>query len=88
MVSYRQYFTDELGYKIVPRISSAIEEHPSNEIPLRVGVSLGGPESIQWSVGFGVHVAHYHLDVGFSQIGEFINHSKGFALGMENSLWF
>lgn len=88
LASYRQYFTDELGYNIVPRISVASVYHVNSIFPLRAGVSFGGQEGFQWSTGFGVHVGFYHVDFGFSQTGGVFNNAKGFAVALESSLWF
>ncbi len=88
MVSYRQYFTDELGFSTTPRLSGAVEYKLGKIFPIRAGISVGGPESFQWSTGVGLHVGFYHLDIGFSQMGGFFNNSKGFAFSIGSSLWF
>ncbi|NQV37166.1 MAG: hypothetical protein HQ509_04060 [Candidatus Marinimicrobia bacterium] len=88
IASYRQYFTDELGYSITPRLSVASIYYVGTILPLRAGISMGGPEGFQWSTGFGIHYRFYHFDFGFSQMGGFFNNAKGFALALESSLWF
>jgi len=86
--NYRQDLSSEYYFDTTPRISGGIEYNLVPWLPLRAGLALGGFESFQWGIGWGLRFEHYAFDMGFSQERGFFNSAHGFSLSIGQQILF
>ncbi len=87
-VNYRQDLSEEFSFDLTPRLAFGLKYNPLAWLPLRAGFALGGMESFQWALGFGLNFSHYALDIGFAQDGGFFNNANGFSFSIGQQLTF
>ncbi len=79
-------FNDEPGNSKSPRFAVGAEYRPVNAIPIRTGISLGGRERFQWSLGLGINTPVWDLDFATESIALLTNPNSfrngSFTLGM------
>ena len=79
-------FNEEPGNSKTPRFALGVEYRPINAIPIRSGISIGGRERFQWSLGLGVNTPVWDLDFATESIALLTNPSSfrsgSFTLGM------
>ena len=79
-------FNEEPGNTTTPRFSLGAEYRPVNALPIRTGISVGGRERFQWSLGLGINTPVWDLDFGTESIALLTNpnsfRSASFTLGM------
>ena len=86
--NYRQDLSTEYSFDTTPRISGGVEYNAIPWLPLRAGLALGGLESFQWGIGWGLKFEHYTLDIGFSQDRGIFNGAHGFSFSIGQQLLF
>jgi hypothetical protein len=79
-------FNEEPGNTKTPRFALGAEYRPVNAIPIRTGISIGGRERFQWSLGLGINTPVWDLDFATESIALLTNpnsfRSGSFTLGM------
>jgi hypothetical protein len=79
-------FNEEPGNTKTPRFALGAEYRPINAIPIRTGISIGGRERFQWSLGLGINTPVWDLDFATESIALLTNPSSfrsgSFTLGM------
>ncbi len=79
-------FNEEPGNTKTPRFALGAEYRPLNAIPIRTGISIGGRERFQWSLGLGINTPIWDLDFATESIALLTNpnsfRSGSFTLGM------
>ena len=79
-------FNEEPGNTKTPRYSLGTEYRPVNAFPIRTGISIGGQEGFNWSLGIGINTPVWDLDLGTQSIALLTNpnsfRNASFTLGM------
>ena len=79
-------FNEEPGNTKTPRFALGAEYRPIGAIPIRTGISIGGRERFQWSLGIGINTPIWDLDFATESIALLTNpnsfRSGSFTLGM------
>jgi Family of unknown function (DUF5723) len=79
-------FNEEPGNTKTPRFALGAEYRPVNAFPIRTGISIGGRERFQWSLGIGINTPVWDLDFGTESIALLTSPNSfrngSFTLGM------
>jgi Family of unknown function (DUF5723) len=79
-------FNEEPGNTKIPRFALGAEYRPINAIPIRTGISIGGRERFQWSLGLGINTPVWDLDFATESIALLTSPNSfrngSFTLGM------
>jgi len=79
-------FNNEPGNTTIPRFSIGTEYRPIGAFPIRTGITVGGRERFNWSLGFGINTPIWDLDLGTESIGLLTSpnsfHTGSITLGM------
>jgi hypothetical protein len=79
-------FNEEPGNTKTPRFALGAEYRPVNAFPIRTGISIGGREGFQWSLGLGINTPVWDLDFATESIALLTNPNSfrngSFTLGM------
>jgi hypothetical protein len=63
-VDYHQGFNSEFNNSTVPEFVVGAEWRPVHVIPLRTGLGFGGAYGFRWSLGFGLDLSSWDIDIG------------------------
>jgi hypothetical protein len=63
-VDYHQGFNNAYDNSTVPEFVFGAEWNPINVLPIRTGIGLGGLYGFRWSLGFGLDLPFWDLDLG------------------------
>lgn len=87
-IAYEQGFSDRFSSSRTPKFSIAGKFTPLPWLILRLGVSLGGKERLQFGGGLGLHFTHYSLDLSAATLHGFFNHSRGISVAFGQQLYW
>jgi hypothetical protein len=88
-VDWEQSFFEGPGVGVNPHIACGFEYRPWNFLPLRTGLSFGGNQGSQYSLGLGFHFGPYNFDLGAANSGSpSPTHTKGARIALSMSLRF
>ena len=77
---YNQGLADAAGSPREPRVSLGMEWTPLPFLPLRAGVSFGGPDHYNWALGFGFHLGVFDIDLASENVS-WLFATKGTSVG-------
>lgn len=67
-IGYNQGFTNGANNTTFPLLSIGFEWKPTEIIPIRSGIALGGVDGIAWSFGFGIDARFIEFNIATSNI--------------------
>jgi len=63
-IDYHQGFNNEFNNSTTPEFVVGAEWKPARVIPIRTGLGFGGAYGFRWSLGFGLDLAAWDIDIG------------------------
>ncbi len=88
-LDYQQGFSNTPITSTTPQLSTGIEYRGINWLPLRSGISLGGPRGSYYAVGFGLDLGPYNFDLAIANKNSVLpSGSKGICFAISSYFEF